>query len=102
MRIKGFDLSVGYFGLQIAFGIQSASLSRVFQGLGASVDQLAILWLAGPVTGLLVQPEHPGMLVVVGCYAGGFVEDAKHGWGTYTWGARTLFAGDRDEGRPEL
>ena len=55
MRIKGFDLSVGYFGLQIAFGIQSASLSRVFQGLGASVDQLAILWLAGPVTGLLVQ-----------------------------------------------
>lgn len=56
MRIKGFDLSVGYFGLQIAFGIQSASLSRVFQGLGASVDQLAILWLAGPVTGLLVQP----------------------------------------------
>lgn len=55
-RLKGFDLSVGYFGLQIAFGIQSASLSRVFQGLGASVDQLAILWLAGPVTGLLVQP----------------------------------------------
>ena len=54
--LKGFDLSVGYFGLQIAFGIQSASLSRVFQGLGASVDQLAILWLAGPVTGLLVQP----------------------------------------------
>ena len=56
MRIRGFDLSVGYFGLQIAFGIQSASLSRVFQGLGASVDQLAVLWLAGPVTGLLVQP----------------------------------------------
>ncbi len=55
-RLKGFDLSVGYFGLQIAFGIQSASLSRVFQGLGASVDQLALLWLAGPVTGLLVQP----------------------------------------------
>ena len=55
-RIKGFDLSVGYLGLQIAFGIQSASLSRVFQGLGASVDQLAVLWLAGPVTGLLVQP----------------------------------------------
>jgi maltose/moltooligosaccharide transporter len=56
MRLKGFDLSVGYFGLQIAFGIQSASLSRLFQGLGATVDQLAILWLAGPVTGLLVQP----------------------------------------------
>ncbi|WP_158442028.1 MFS transporter [Novosphingobium sp. B-7] len=56
MRGRVIDLSVGYFGLQIAFGIQSASLSRVFQGLGASVDQLAILWLAGPVTGLLVQP----------------------------------------------
>lgn len=56
VRVRTIDLSVGYFGLQIAFGIQSASLSRVFQGLGASVDQLAILWLAGPVTGLLVQP----------------------------------------------
>jgi len=31
-------------------------------------------------------------------YEGGFADDAKHGWGTYTWGVRTLFAGDRYEG----
>lgn len=51
-----FGLSVGYLGLQITFGIESASLSRVYQGFGAGVDDLALLWLAGPVSGLLVQP----------------------------------------------
>lgn len=50
------SLSVGYLGLQITFGIESASLSRVYQGFGAGVDDLALLWLAGPVSGLLVQP----------------------------------------------
>lgn len=49
-------LSVGYLGLQIAFGLESANLSRIFQQLGAANDQLALLWLAGPVTGLLIQP----------------------------------------------
>jgi maltose/moltooligosaccharide transporter len=51
-----WNISFGYFGIQLAFGLQSANISRVFQSLGASVDNLAFLWIAGPVTGLLVQP----------------------------------------------
>lgn len=53
-RILG--LSAGYLGLQITFGIESASLSRVYQGFGAGIEDLALLWLAGPLAGLLVQP----------------------------------------------
>lgn len=51
-----FNLSVGYLGLQVTFGIESASLSRIYQGFGASVEDLALLWMAGPVAGLIVQP----------------------------------------------
>jgi maltose/moltooligosaccharide transporter len=47
---------MGYLGLQITFGIESASLSRLYQSFGAEVDDLALLWLAGPVAGLVVQP----------------------------------------------
>lgn len=50
------SLSMGYLGLQITFGIESASLSRLYQTFGAGVDDLAFLWLAGPVAGLVVQP----------------------------------------------
>lgn len=50
------NLSFGFFGIQIAFALQTANVSRIFQTLGASVDELPILWIAGPVTGLLVQP----------------------------------------------
>lgn len=50
------NLSFGFFGIQIAFALQTANVSRIFQTLGASIDQLPILWIAGPVTGLLVQP----------------------------------------------
>jgi maltose/moltooligosaccharide transporter len=51
-----WNISFGYFGIQIAFGLQNASVSRIFQSLGSSVDNLAFLWIAGPVTGLVVQP----------------------------------------------
>lgn len=51
-----WNISFGYFGIQLAFGLQNANISRVFQSLGSSVDNLAFLWIAGPVTGLLVQP----------------------------------------------
>jgi maltose/moltooligosaccharide transporter len=50
------NLSFGFLGIQIAFGLQTANVSRIFQILGASIDSLPILWIAGPVTGLLVQP----------------------------------------------
>ncbi|MBU3671739.1 MAG: SLC45 family MFS transporter [Sinobacteraceae bacterium] len=46
----------GFMGIQFGFALQNANVSRIFQSLGASVDELPILWLAAPVTGLLVQP----------------------------------------------
>ena len=50
------NLSFGFFGIQIAFALQTANISRIFQTFGAAIDTLPILWIAGPVTGLLVQP----------------------------------------------
>jgi maltose/moltooligosaccharide transporter len=51
-----WNLSFGFFGIQIGFALQNANVSRIFQSLGTSIDDLALLWIAGPVTGLLVQP----------------------------------------------
>ena len=51
-----WNISFGFFGIQVAFGLQNANVSRIFQSLGSNVDNLAFLWIAGPVTGLLVQP----------------------------------------------
>lgn len=50
------NLSVGFFGIQIAFALQNSNVSRIFQTLGASIDQLPVLWIAGPLAGLLIQP----------------------------------------------
>ena len=50
------NMCVGFFGIQIGFGLQNVNTSRIFQTLGAEVDSLAILWIAAPMTGLLVQP----------------------------------------------
>ncbi len=50
------NLCVGLFGVQVVWGLQNANTSRIFQWLGADVGQLAVLWIAGPVTGALVQP----------------------------------------------
>jgi maltose/moltooligosaccharide transporter len=51
-----WNLSFGFFGIQIGFALQNANVSRIFQSLGTSIDDLAFLWIAGPLTGLLVQP----------------------------------------------
>jgi len=51
-----WNMAFGFFGLQIGFGLQNANASRIFQSLGANVDTLALFWLAGPVTGLIMQP----------------------------------------------
>jgi maltose/moltooligosaccharide transporter len=51
-----WNISFGFFGIQVAFGLQNANISRIFQTLGSDVDSLAFLWMAGPVTGLIVQP----------------------------------------------
>lgn len=51
-----FNLSFGSFGMQVAFALQGANVSRIFQSLGAKVEQLPVLWIAAPLTGLLLQP----------------------------------------------
>jgi maltose/moltooligosaccharide transporter len=51
-----WNLCFGFFGIQIGFGLQNANTSRIFQTLGADVDQLPLLWIAAPLTGLVVQP----------------------------------------------
>ena len=51
-----WTISFGFFGIQAAFALQNANVSRIFQTLGASMEQLPLLWLAAPLTGLIVQP----------------------------------------------
>ncbi|NJB85298.1 maltose/moltooligosaccharide transporter [Lewinella marina] len=51
-----WNMSFGFLGIQFGFALQNANVSRIFETLGASPDELPILWLAAPVTGLLVQP----------------------------------------------
>lgn len=51
-----WNISFGFFGIQIGFALQNSNMSRVFQTLGASIDDLPALWVAAPLTGLLVQP----------------------------------------------
>jgi len=51
-----WNMCFGFFGIQIGFGLQNANTSRIFETLGAKVDNLPILWIAAPLTGLLVQP----------------------------------------------
>ncbi len=53
---KIINMSVGFFGIQFAFGLQNANVSRIFQTLGANIDEIPILWIAAPLTGLIVQP----------------------------------------------
>ena len=53
---KIWNMSFGFLGIQFGFALQNANVSRIFETLGASKDELPILWLAAPVTGLLIQP----------------------------------------------
>jgi maltose/moltooligosaccharide transporter len=49
-------MSFGFLGIQFGFALQNANVSRIFQTLGANPDEIPILWIAAPTTGLLVQP----------------------------------------------
>src|SRR4030095_5111735 len=51
-----FNMSFGFFGIQFGLALQNANVSRIFQTLGAAIDKISVLWVAAPVTGLLVQP----------------------------------------------
>lgn len=51
-----WNMSFGFLGIQFGFALQNANVSRIFETLGASVENIPILWIAAPVTGLIVQP----------------------------------------------
>jgi len=50
------NMNVGFFGIQYSFGLQQSNMSPIYRYLGADEASLPLLWLAGPMTGLLVQP----------------------------------------------
>lgn len=51
-----WNMCFGFLGIQMGFALQNANVSRIFQTLGAEIDDIPILWIAAPVTGLIVQP----------------------------------------------
>ncbi|MDF1504076.1 MFS transporter [Roseisolibacter sp. H3M3-2] len=51
-----FNMSFGFLGIQFGWGLQLANMSAVYERLGARPDEVPLLWLAAPVTGLVVQP----------------------------------------------
>lgn len=59
-RTLGFweiwNMSFGFLGIQMGFALQNANVSRIFQTLGAEIDDIPILWVAAPLTGLIIQP----------------------------------------------
>ena len=59
-KLLGFweiwNMSFGFLGIQFGFALQGGFMSSIFQTLGASKDEIPLLWIAAPLTGLLVQP----------------------------------------------
>jgi maltose/moltooligosaccharide transporter len=51
-----WNMCFGFFGIQFGWGLQMANMSAIYEYLGAESDQIPMLWLAAPLTGLLVQP----------------------------------------------
>ncbi len=51
-----WNMCFGFLGIQFGYALQNANVSRIFQTLGANVDHIAMLWIAAPLTGLIVQP----------------------------------------------
>lgn len=51
-----WNMSFGFLGIQMGFALQNANVSRIFQTLGADIEDIPILWVAAPLTGLIVQP----------------------------------------------
>ncbi|MEL6301520.1 MAG: MFS transporter [Pseudomonadota bacterium] len=51
-----WNMCFGFLGIQMGFALQNANISRIFQTLGAEIDDIPVLWIAAPLTGLIVQP----------------------------------------------
>lgn len=51
-----WNMCFGFLGIQFGFALQNANVSRIFQSLGAPIDDIPMLWIAAPLTGLIVQP----------------------------------------------
>ncbi len=51
-----WNMSFGFLGIQFGFALQNSNVSRIFETLGAKVDEIPILWIAAPLTGLIIQP----------------------------------------------
>jgi len=53
---KLWNISFGFFGVQIAYALQSANISRIFSTLGADPHSLSYFWILPPLAGIIVQP----------------------------------------------
>lgn len=51
-----WNMSFGFLGVQFGFALQGGFMSRIFQTLGAGKEEIPLLWIAAPLTGLIVQP----------------------------------------------
>jgi len=51
-----WNMSFGFLGIQFGFALQNANVSRIFETMGAKVEDIPILWIAAPITGLIIQP----------------------------------------------
>ena len=50
------NMSAGFLGIQVGWGMQMGNMSAIYEYLGAKPDEIPLLWLAAPMTGLIVQP----------------------------------------------
>lgn len=60
-----WNMSLGFLGIQFGWGLQMANMSPIYKYLGASDEQIPLLWLAAPLTGFLVQPSGDGFQLAV-------------------------------------
>lgn len=54
--LRIIEMNIGFFGLQFSFGLQQANMGPIYGFLGADEGSMPLLWLAGPMTGLIIQP----------------------------------------------